>query len=158
MILCVRPSQTAVCHYSCFGTQHLTSPRFGDLTFILVPLSHSCLCLFLSVFTEAVHHVSVSINVSHSSLICGESWGTDPHFSWLYEKVAISQSVGTVSRDGTTLFVTMKPFCGHFTCIVSNKLGYSSASFSAGTRTPSNASALYNKATNSYNLHFYSLF
>ncbi|XP_074539295.1 uncharacterized protein LOC141800581 [Halichoeres trimaculatus] len=80
---------------------------------------------------EAVHHVSVSINVSHSSLICGEAWGTDPHFSWLYERVAISQAVGTVSKDGTTLFVTRKPFCGHFTCVVSNKLGYSSASFSA---------------------------
>lgn len=80
---------------------------------------------------EAVHHVSVSINVSHSSLICGEAWGTDPHFSWLYEEVAISQAVGTVSKDGTTLFVTMKPFCGHFTCIVSNELSHSSASFSA---------------------------
>ncbi|XP_034554507.1 uncharacterized protein si:dkeyp-97a10.2 [Notolabrus celidotus] len=80
---------------------------------------------------EAVHHVSVSINISHSSLICGESWGTDPHFNWLHEKIAITQSVGTVSKDGSTLVVTMKPFCGHFTCVVSNKLGYSSASFTA---------------------------
>ncbi|XP_065813998.1 uncharacterized protein si:dkeyp-97a10.2 isoform X2 [Labrus bergylta] len=81
---------------------------------------------------EAVHHVSVSINSSHSpSLVCGEAWGTDPHFSWLHERAAITQTVGTVSKDGTTLFVTMKPFCGHFTCMVSNKLGYSSATYTA---------------------------
>lgn len=123
MILCVRPSLTAVCHYS-----HI--PTFLEFNLHPCPLV-SLLPFACLVFTEAVHHVSVSINVSHSSLICGEAWGTDPHFSWLYEKVAISQAVGTVSGDGTTLFVTMKPFCGHFTCIVSNKLGHSSASFSA---------------------------
>ncbi|XP_026172699.1 uncharacterized protein LOC113136261 [Mastacembelus armatus] len=80
---------------------------------------------------EAVHHVSVSINVSHSSLVCGEAWGTDPHFSWFHERVAISSSVGTVSKDGTTLSVAMTPICGHFTCMVSNKLGYSSATYTA---------------------------
>lgn len=80
---------------------------------------------------EAVHHVSVSINVSHSLLVCGEAWGTDPHFSWLYERNAITQTVGTVSKDGTTLFVTLTPFCGHFTCIVSNKLSYSTATYTA---------------------------
>ncbi|CAJ1062765.1 uncharacterized protein si:dkeyp-97a10.2 [Xyrichtys novacula] len=80
---------------------------------------------------EPVHHVTVSINVSHSSLVCGEAWGTDPHFSWLHERMAITQTVGTISKDGTTLIVTMKPFCGHFTCIVSNKLSFSSGSFTA---------------------------
>ncbi|XP_070822906.1 uncharacterized protein [Chaetodon trifascialis] len=80
---------------------------------------------------EAVHHVSVSINVSHSLLVCGEAWGTEPHFSWLYERVAITKTVGSVSKDGTTLLVTMTPFCGHFTCVVSNKLGYSSATYTA---------------------------
>uniref|UniRef100_UPI0037E828A1 uncharacterized protein n=1 Tax=Semicossyphus pulcher TaxID=241346 RepID=UPI0037E828A1 len=80
---------------------------------------------------EEVHQVSLSINVSHSSLVCGEAWGTDPHFSWLHERVAITQTVGTVSKDGTTLSVTMTPFCGHFTCMVSNKLGYSSATYTA---------------------------
>ncbi|KAI3360568.1 hypothetical protein L3Q82_002438 [Scortum barcoo] len=80
---------------------------------------------------EAVHHVSVSINVSHSSLVCGEAWGTEPQFSWLYERVAITKAVGRVSKDGTTLFVNMTPLCGHFTCMVSNKLGYSSATYSA---------------------------
>ncbi|XP_047455150.1 uncharacterized protein si:dkeyp-97a10.2 [Mugil cephalus] len=80
---------------------------------------------------EAVHHVSVSINVSHSSLVCGEAWGTDPSFSWLHERAAISQTVGKVSKDGTTLVVTMTPICGHFTCMVSNKLGYSSATYTA---------------------------
>lgn len=80
---------------------------------------------------EPVHHVSVSINVSHSSLVCGEAWGTDPHFSWLHEQVAITNTVGTVSKDGTILIVTKTPFCGHFTCMVSNKLGYSSATYTA---------------------------
>ncbi|XP_029360544.1 uncharacterized protein LOC115045151 isoform X2 [Echeneis naucrates] len=80
---------------------------------------------------EAVHHVSVSINVSHSSLVCGEAWGTDPHFSWLHEKNSITKTVGKVSTDGTTLFVTMLPICGHFTCMVGNKLGYSSATYTA---------------------------
>ncbi|KAF3692215.1 hypothetical protein EXN66_Car007891 [Channa argus] len=80
---------------------------------------------------EAVHHVSVSVNVSHSSLVCGEAWGTDPHFNWLHEQVAITETVGRVSKDGTTLFVTMTPLCGHFTCMVSNKLGHSSATYTA---------------------------
>ncbi|XP_041844405.1 uncharacterized protein si:dkeyp-97a10.2 [Melanotaenia boesemani] len=80
---------------------------------------------------EAVHHVSVSINVSHSVLVCGEAWGTDPSFSWLHERNTITQTVGRVSTDGTTLFVTMTPICGHFTCMVSNKLGYSSATYTA---------------------------
>ncbi|XP_010747163.3 uncharacterized protein si:dkeyp-97a10.2 [Larimichthys crocea] len=80
---------------------------------------------------EAVHHVSVSINMSHSSLVCGEAWGTDPHFSWLHERAPVTKSVGSVSEDGTTLIVTMTPFCGHFTCMVSNKLGYSSAIYTA---------------------------
>lgn len=80
---------------------------------------------------EAVHHVSVRMNMSHSSLICGEAWGTDPHFSWLYESVAVAKAVGKISKDGTTLFVTMTPICGHFTCMVSNKLGDSSATYTA---------------------------
>lgn len=89
----------------------------------------SCL---LSLSAEAVHHVSVSINVSHSSLVCGEAWGTEPHFSWLYERVAITSAVGTVSKDGTTLYVTKSPFCGQFTCMVSNKMGHSTATYTAG--------------------------
>lgn len=80
---------------------------------------------------EAVHHVSVSINVSHSTLVCGEAWGTDPHFSWLYERKAVTQSVGRVSQDGTTLVITKTPICGLFTCMVSNKLGYSTATYTA---------------------------
>ncbi|KAM8869453.1 uncharacterized protein AB9W97_016790 isoform 1-T2 [Spinachia spinachia] len=80
---------------------------------------------------EAVHHVSVSINVSHSSLLCGEAWGTEPRFSWFHERVAITDTVGRVSGDGTTLYVTRTPFCGHFTCVVSNKLGHSTATYTA---------------------------
>ncbi|XP_037129921.1 uncharacterized protein si:dkeyp-97a10.2 isoform X2 [Syngnathus acus] len=80
---------------------------------------------------EAVHHVSVSINVSHSSLVCGEAWGTEPQFSWLHERDAVTGSVGRVSPDGATLVVTKVPICGHFTCVVSNKLGYSSATYTA---------------------------
>ncbi|XP_053183100.1 uncharacterized protein si:dkeyp-97a10.2 isoform X1 [Scomber japonicus] len=80
---------------------------------------------------EEVHHVSVSINVSHSVLVCGESWGTDPHFSWFHERDAITKAVGKVSTDGTTLFVTMAPMCGHFTCMVSNKRSHSSATYTA---------------------------
>ncbi|XP_053289666.1 uncharacterized protein si:dkeyp-97a10.2 isoform X1 [Pleuronectes platessa] len=80
---------------------------------------------------EPVHHVSVSVNVTHSSLVCGEAWGTDPHFSWLHERVAISTTVGKVSGDGSMLSVTMSPICGHFTCMVSNKMGYSSATYTA---------------------------
>lgn len=89
----------------------------------------SCL---LALSAEAVHHVSVSINVSHLSLVCGEAWGTEPSFSWLYERVAITNAVGTVSKDGATLYVTKTPFCGHFTCMVSNKLGHSTATYTAG--------------------------
>uniref|UniRef100_A0A1A8Q2N5 Uncharacterized protein n=1 Tax=Nothobranchius pienaari TaxID=704102 RepID=A0A1A8Q2N5_9TELE len=80
---------------------------------------------------EAVHHVSVSINVSHSLLVCSEAWGTDPMFSWLYERGAVTQTVGRVSADGTTLFVSLSPICGHFTCVVRNKLGDSSATYIA---------------------------
>lgn len=77
--------------------------------------------------------MSVSINVSHASLLCGEAWGTEPRFSWFHERVAVTDAVGRVSGDGTTLFVTRTPFCGHFTCVVSNKLGHSAASYTAGT-------------------------
>ncbi|XP_061677339.1 uncharacterized protein si:dkeyp-97a10.2 [Syngnathoides biaculeatus] len=82
-------------------------------------------------YAEAVHHVSVSINVSHSSLVCGEAWGTEPQFSWLHERDAVTGNVGRVSPDGATLVVTKVPICGHFTCVVSNKLGYSSATYTA---------------------------
>lgn len=80
---------------------------------------------------EAVHHVSVSINVSHSLLVCAEAWGTEPIFSWLYNRVALSQTVGEVSQDGTTLRITQNPICGRFTCRVSNKLGYATATYTA---------------------------
>ncbi|XP_077383069.1 uncharacterized protein LOC144022270 [Festucalex cinctus] len=80
---------------------------------------------------EAVHHVTVSINVSHSSLVCGEAWGTEPRFSWLHERDAVTAGVGRVSPDGATLVVTKLPICGHFTCVVSNKMGYSSATYTA---------------------------
>ncbi|XP_015227341.1 PREDICTED: uncharacterized protein LOC107082955 isoform X2 [Cyprinodon variegatus] len=80
---------------------------------------------------EAVHHVSVSINISHSLLICHEAWGTDPSFTWLHERAAITQQVGSVSKGGSTLLVTMTPICGHFTCMVGNKLGHSSATYTA---------------------------
>ncbi|KAK7887049.1 hypothetical protein WMY93_026670 [Mugilogobius chulae] len=81
---------------------------------------------------EAVHHVTVSINVSHSVLVCGEAWGTDPHFSWLYNRVAVTQTVGLVSQDGTTLRITQNPICGRFTCMVQNQLGYATATYTAG--------------------------
>lgn len=80
---------------------------------------------------EPVHHVSVSINMTHSSLVCAEAWGTNASFRWLHERAAITQTVGKVSKDGTTLFVTKTPICGHFTCMVSNKLGYSTATYTA---------------------------
>lgn len=119
--------------------EHFTSPlvstRLWVSTSILVAPFHPHPRLLLSVSAEAVHHVSVSINVSHSSLVCGEAWGTDPDFSWLHERVAITATVGRVSKDGSTLFVTMTPFCGHFTCMVSNKLGHSSATYTAGIYT-----------------------
>lgn len=82
---------------------------------------------------EAVHHVSVSINVSHSLLVCAEAWGTEPNFSWLYNRVALTQTVGEVSQDGTTLHITQSPICGRFTCRVSNKLGYATATYTAAT-------------------------
>ncbi|KAJ3598467.1 hypothetical protein NHX12_001977, partial [Muraenolepis orangiensis] len=80
---------------------------------------------------EPVHHVSVGVNVSVSSLVCTEAWGTDPVFSWLHERAAVTAVVGRVSADGKTLAVSHSPLCGHFTCMVSNKLGYSSATYSA---------------------------
>lgn len=131
MILCTRTSWTAMCHFSYFTPDRCSAHLF--LCPQVSPPSISFLSPPPPIFPEAVHHVSVSINVSHSSLVCGEAWGTDPHFSWLYERVAITNTVGTVSKDGTTLFVTKTPFCGHFTCMVSNKLGYSSATYTAGT-------------------------
>ncbi|XP_030638302.1 uncharacterized protein LOC115818935 [Chanos chanos] len=79
---------------------------------------------------EAIHHVSVMVNASHSSLHCIEAWGTEPKFSWLHEKVAVTEAVGYVSADGTWLFLSTE-VCGHFTCVVSNKLGHSSATYTA---------------------------
>ncbi|XP_077077647.1 uncharacterized protein LOC143730944 [Siphateles boraxobius] len=78
----------------------------------------------------AVNHVSVMVNVSHSVLHCMEAWGTDPSFTWLYEKVVVTGKVGHVSADGTSLVVS-GTFCGHFTCVVRNKLGHSSATYTA---------------------------
>ena len=101
--------------------------------FYLQSLSSLSTLILSSFFAEEVHHVSVSINTSHSTLVCGEAWGTDPHFSWLHERAAITNSVGRVSKDGTTLLVTKIPICGHFTCMVSNELGHSSATYTAGT-------------------------
>lgn len=103
--------------------------------FQVSPLSHlvafSFLCL-LSFLSEAVHHPSVRVNASHSSLFCVETWGTDLKFSWLHERAAIADAVGHVSADGKTLFISSAPICGHFTCMVSNKLGHSSATYTAG--------------------------
>ncbi|XP_060718162.1 uncharacterized protein si:dkeyp-97a10.2 isoform X1 [Tachysurus vachellii] len=79
---------------------------------------------------EAVHHVSVMVNVSHFSLHCMEAWGTEPVFRWLHEKVAVTEAVGRVSADGTSLYLNTA-LCGHFTCMVSNKLGHSSATYTA---------------------------
>ncbi|KAB5532931.1 hypothetical protein PHYPO_G00125750 [Pangasianodon hypophthalmus] len=79
---------------------------------------------------EAVHHVSVMVNVSHSSLHCMEAWGTEPVFRWLHEKAAVTEAVGRVSADGTSLYLNTA-LCGHFTCMVSNKLGHSSATYTA---------------------------
>ncbi|XP_073704055.1 uncharacterized protein [Garra rufa] len=78
----------------------------------------------------AVHHVSVMVNVSHSVLHCKEAWGTEPIFTWLHEKVVVTEKVGHVSADGTSLHVS-GTFCGHFTCVVSNRLGHSSAAYNA---------------------------
>lgn len=79
---------------------------------------------------EAVHHVSVMVNVSHSILHCMEAWGTEPVFRWLHEKVAVTEAVGRVSADGSSLYLSTA-LCGHFTCMVSNKLGHSSATYTA---------------------------
>ncbi|XP_045073341.1 uncharacterized protein si:dkeyp-97a10.2, partial [Coregonus clupeaformis] len=106
-----------------FGSNFQVSP-FSHL------VSFSFLCL-LSFLSEAVHHPSVRVNVSHSSLFCVETWGTDLKFSWLHERAAITDVVGHVSPDGKTLFVSSAPICGHFTCMVSNKLGHSSATYTA---------------------------
>ncbi|KAK2903632.1 hypothetical protein Q8A67_008345 [Cirrhinus molitorella] len=78
----------------------------------------------------AVHHVSVMVNVSDSGLHCMEAWGTEPTFIWLHEKVVVTEKVGHVSADGRSLYVS-GTFCGHFTCVVSNKLGHSSATYTA---------------------------
>ncbi|KAL0171246.1 hypothetical protein M9458_031557, partial [Cirrhinus mrigala] len=64
----------------------------------------------------AVHHVSVMVNVSHSVLHCMETWGTEPTYTWLHEKVVVTEKVGHVSADGTSLYVS-GTFCGHFTCV-----------------------------------------
>lgn len=123
-----------MCYYSHFLTGRRTlstsylpfisSSMFIAYSFILI--------LAALAFPEAVHHVSVSINVSHSMLVCGEAWGTDPRFNWLHERVAITQTVGRVFDNGTTLLVTMTPMCGHFTCTVSNKVSHGSATYTAG--------------------------
>lgn len=81
---------------------------------------------------EAVHHVSVSINVSHSVLVCAEAWGTEPNYSWQHNRLELSHTVAEVSQDGTTLQVLQSPMCGRFTCRVSNKLGYATATYIAG--------------------------
>ncbi|XP_051575356.1 muscle, skeletal receptor tyrosine protein kinase-like isoform X2 [Myxocyprinus asiaticus] len=78
----------------------------------------------------AVNHVSVMVNVSHCILHCMEAWGTEPTFTWLHEQAAVTEEVGRVSTDGTSLYVS-STFCGHFTCVVSNKLGHSSATYTA---------------------------
>lgn len=136
MILSVRPSRTDVCQYLLFYNSWCPHLNTSYVPLILSHLRTSPIIpifVYSLAFPEAVHHVSVSINVSHSSLVCGEAWGTEPHFSWLHERAAIATAVGKVSKDGTTLSVTMTPICGHFTCMVSNKLGYSSATYTAGT-------------------------
>lgn len=80
---------------------------------------------------EPVHHVSVGVNMSVSSLVCSEAWGTEPTFTWLHERAAVTAVVGRVSADGKTLVASHAPLCGHFTCMVGNKLGYSSATYTA---------------------------
>ncbi|XP_028833209.1 uncharacterized protein LOC114788633 isoform X2 [Denticeps clupeoides] len=78
----------------------------------------------------AVHHVSVTVNISHSSLHCKEAWGTEPVFRWLHDNKVVKESLGSVSKDGTELYLT-STLCGHFTCVVSNKLGENSDTYSA---------------------------
>ncbi|XP_067094652.1 neurotrimin [Osmerus mordax] len=79
----------------------------------------------------AVHHVSVSVNASHASLFCAEAWGSEPRFTWLHDNAAVTTALGRVSADGKTLFFSSTPVCGHFTCVVSNRLGHSSATYTA---------------------------
>lgn len=79
----------------------------------------------------AVHHVSVSVNASHASLFCSEAWGSEPRFSWLHDNMAITEATGRVAPDGRTLFFSSSSACGHFTCVVSNQLGHSSATYTA---------------------------
>ncbi|XP_012684620.2 peroxidasin-like protein isoform X1 [Clupea harengus] len=74
-----------------------------------------------------VHHVSVMVNVSHTSLHCMEAWGTEPVFSWLHDNAKADGSLGQLSADNSTLYVTSR-LCGQFTCVVRNKLGHCSAS------------------------------
>ncbi|XP_063054826.1 uncharacterized protein si:dkeyp-97a10.2 [Engraulis encrasicolus] len=76
-----------------------------------------------------VYHVSVMVNVSHTSLHCKEAWGTEPVFSWFHDLTAVERSKGRLSSDNTTLYVQTPHICGTFTCTVSNRLGYSSASY-----------------------------
>ncbi|XP_052002591.1 SLAM family member 9 [Xyrauchen texanus] len=78
----------------------------------------------------AVNHVSVMVNVSHCTLHCMEAWGTEPTFTWLHEQAAVTEEVGRVSADGTSLYISSS-CCGHFTCVVSNKLGHSSGTYTA---------------------------
>ncbi|XP_062394578.1 uncharacterized protein si:dkeyp-97a10.2 [Sardina pilchardus] len=78
----------------------------------------------------AVHHVSVMVNVSHTSLHCKEAWGTQPVFSWMHEQAKVDGSHGRLSPDNSTLFVTAR-LCGLFTCVVSNRLGHSSATYTS---------------------------
>ncbi|XP_043973267.1 uncharacterized protein si:dkeyp-97a10.2 isoform X2 [Gambusia affinis] len=73
---------------------------------------------------EAVHHVSISINVSHSLLICHEAWGTDPSFIWLHERAAITQQhlvkVGAEGRRRLWFVLSSCWWCveecWHFSC------------------------------------------
>lgn len=87
----------------------------------------------------AVHHVSVMLNVSHSVLHCMESWGTEPTYKWLHDSVQLTEKLGHVSTDGASLQVSGS-FCGRFTCVVSNRQGHSSASYTAEPCDNSNRS------------------
>lgn len=78
----------------------------------------------------AVHHVSVMVNASHTSLHCKEAWGTEPEFSWLHEQAKLDTTFGRLSEDNSTLYITA-PLCGDYTCIVRNKLGHCSATYSS---------------------------
>ncbi|KAJ8289556.1 hypothetical protein GJAV_G00002650 [Gymnothorax javanicus] len=81
----------------------------------------------------AVHHVTVAIeatNASHSLLLCREAWGTEPQYSWLHEGAVLGEEEGQVSTNGMELRLSAQ-LCGHFTCVVSNRLGHSSATYTA---------------------------